>query len=103
MALDEKGPTWMNEGNDESHSLLFGSGTPSLQDEESAEPASKDHFGKTDDYGSTTPNGDEEDGGKTDISNVTEASEGGSILEGPRRNWILQGFHVSLSLLQESC
>jgi hypothetical protein len=95
MALDEKEPNWMNEGNDESHSLLFGSGNPSLQDEESAEPASKD------DYGSATPNGDEEVGGKTDVSNVTEVSAEG-ILEGPRRNWILQGFHVSLSLLQES-
>jgi hypothetical protein len=48
-----------------------------------------------------SPHGDEEVGGKTDVSNVTEVSAEG-ILEGPRRNWILQGFHVSLSLLQES-
>lgn len=79
MSLDEEdGPAWMNEGNDENHSLLFGS-----QDGESDSKQG---------YGSVTQEDDE--GAKTTVSNTTQASESG-VIEGPKRNCILHCFHVS--------
>eukprot|EP00980_Cylindrotheca_fusiformis_P001001 scaffold274_cov119-Cylindrotheca_fusiformis.AAC.3 len=91
---EEHGPAWMNEGNDEDHSLLFGSGNPSLQDEESG--VSK----QDSEYGSTSARKDDAESAKTSISNMTgkEPSEG-SVIEGPRRNCLLHCFYVSLSHL----
>ncbi|CAJ1941994.1 unnamed protein product [Cylindrotheca closterium] len=86
---DERTPSWMDDKNDESHSLMF-------DDEESGKESSPS---KDSAYGATTQDNNTDDGeGKSVISHITTedtatARTAGGTLEGPRKNIVLYVFH----------
>lgn len=84
MSDKGKGPSWMDDKNDEEHSQMF-------QDEEGGKEGGNS-YGATDD-GET----------KSVVSHITNeeatALTTGGTLEGPQKNWILLVFHVSSLLM----
>lgn len=91
MPLDEEAaPSWMDDKNDENHSLMFSSN----QDSESVGNKDISSYGATQDV---------EDGeGKSVISTITADDNtlvtAGGTLEGPQKNIILIVFHVCVLL-----
>mmetsp|Transcript_34544 Transcript_34544/g.83755 ORF Transcript_34544/g.83755 Transcript_34544/m.83755 type:complete len:250 (-) Transcript_34544:3159-3908(-) len=86
MALDEEdAPSWMDNKNDENHSLMFSSN----QDEESGKDSVNNSYGATQDA---------DDGEAQSVISHITGDEGtirtaGGTLEGPQKNIILYAFH----------
>jgi len=97
-------PSWLDEVNDENHSLLFGgSANPSLQGGDEEEQSQRSRKS----YGATARDDDDDDVGKTAITEFSHASsakksdasddddeiQGGNKSQEPRRNVVLAAFN----------
>lgn len=92
MSSNKEGtPSWMDEDNDETHSLMFGS-EEGMGQNDSRNNSNKGNVNEG--YGATD---EEARGGKSVVSVISTATTNveSTVIEGPRRNVILNVFHVS--------